>query len=205
MLQHIITYIGSLDPWLIYIVLFFFSFIENVFPPSPSDIVVLVGATLITNTTLGFIPILIITSIGCGLGFILMYYVGEFLGEKLIRSGRFKFIKPEYLKKADIWFHKYGYNLILINRFMPGTRSVISFFSGVHRLKPIRTFIFATISAFIWNTFLIFLGIILGNNLELVDHALAKYSTIAAIITVLIVAVILIKLLWKKKKTNEVS
>jgi membrane protein DedA with SNARE-associated domain len=88
---------------------------------------------------------------------------------------------------------------------MPGTRSVISFFSGVHRLKPIRTFTFATISAFIWNAFLIFLGIILGNNLELVDHALAKYSTIAAIITVLVVAVILIKLLWKKKKTNEVS
>jgi membrane protein DedA with SNARE-associated domain len=205
MLQHIITYIGSLDPWLIYIVLFFFSFIENVFPPSPSDVVVLVGATLITNTTLGFIPILIVTSIGSGLGFILMYYVGEFLGEKLIRSGRFKFIKPEYLKKADIWFLKYGYNLILINRFMPGTRSVISFFSGVHRLKPIRTFTFATISAFIWNAFLIFLGIILGNNLELVDHALAKYSTIAAIITVLVVAVILIKLLWKKKKTNEVS
>jgi membrane protein DedA with SNARE-associated domain len=205
MLQHIITYIGSLDPWLIYIVLFFFSFIENVFPPSPSDVVVLVGATLITNTTLGFIPILIVTSIGSGLGFILMYYVGKFLGEKLIRSGRFKFIKPEYLKKADIWFLKYGYNLILINRFMPGTRSVISFFSGVHRLKPIRTFTFATISAFIWNAFLIFLGIILGNNLELVDHALAKYSTIAAIITVLVVAVILIKLLWKKKKTNEVS
>ena len=205
MLQHIITYIGSLDPWLIYIVLFFFSFIENVFPPSPSDVVVLVGATLITNTTLGFIPILIVTSIGSGLGFILMYYVGEFLGEKLIRSGRFKFIKPEYLKKADIWFLKYGYNLILINRFMPGTRSVISFFSGVHRLKPIRTFTFATISAFIWNAFLFFLGIILGNNLELVDHALAKYSTIAAIITVLVVAVILIKLLWKKKKTNEVS
>jgi membrane protein DedA with SNARE-associated domain len=205
MLQHIITYIGSLDPWLIYIVLFFFSFIENVFPPSPSDVVVLVGATLITKTALGFVPILIITSIGSGLGFILMYYVGEFLGEKLIRSGRFKFIEQKYLKKADIWFHKYGYNLILINRFMPGTRSVISFFSGVHRLKPVRTFTFATISAFIWNTFLIFLGVILGNNLDLVDNALAKYSTIAAIITVLIVAVILIKLLWKKKKTNEVS
>ena len=88
---------------------------------------------------------------------------------------------------------------------MPGTRSVISFFSGLHRLNPYKTFILATISAFIWNAFLIFLGILVGNNLDLVDHALSKYSTVAVIITVLIVFVILIKLLWKKKKTNEVS
>jgi len=205
MLQHIITYIGSYDLWLIYLIVFFFSFIENVFPPSPSDVIVLVGATIISKTTAGFIPVLIITSIGSGLGFILMYLVGDFLGEKLIRSGKFKFIEHKYLEKADVWFHKYGYSLILINRFMPGTRSVISFFSGLHQLKPVRTFIFATISAFIWNAFLIFLGILVGNNLDLVDRALSKYSAFAVAVTVIIVAFVLIKLLLNKKKADEVS
>ena len=205
MLHHIVTYIGSYHLWLIYLIVFFFSFIENVFPPSPSDIVVLVGATIISKTAVGFIPVLIITSIGSGLGFILMYIVGEFLGKKLIRSGRFKFIEQKYLEKADVWFNKYGYNLILINRFMPGTRSVISFFSGLHRLDPIRTFIFATISAFIWNAFLIFLGILLGNNLDLVDHALSKFSVAAIAVTVIIVILLLIKYLLNKKKANEVS
>jgi membrane protein DedA with SNARE-associated domain len=205
MLQHIVTYIGSYDIWLIYLIVFFFSFIENVFPPSPSDVIVLVGATIISKTAAGFIPVLVITSIGSGLGFILMYFVGKFLGNKLIRSGRFKFIEQKFLEKADLWFNKYGYNLILINRFMPGTRSVISFFSGLHRLKPVRTFIFATISAFVWNAFLIALGIILGNNLDLVDRALSKFSTWAVVATVLIVAFILIKYLLNKKKSHEVS
>src|SRR3989339_1863610 len=187
MLEQIISYISTLDPALIYVVLFFFAFIENILPPSPSDFVVIFGATLIANSTLGFIPILLITSVGSAIGFIVMYLVGEFLGEKLLRSGKFKFIKQESLDKADRFFHKYGYNIILINRFLPGTRAVVSFFSGVHKLKPTRTFIYAGVSSFVWNAILIFLGIQLGNNLELVDKYLSEYSQIILVITAVII------------------
>ncbi|MFA5805507.1 MAG: DedA family protein [Melioribacteraceae bacterium] len=202
MLQQIISYISTLDPALIYVVLFFFAFIENILPPSPSDFVVLFGATLIANSTLGFIPILLITSVGSALGFIVMYFIGEFLGEKLLRSGKFRFIKQESLDKADRFFHKYGYNIILINRFLPGTRAVVSFFSGVHRLKPTRTFIYAAVSSFVWNAILIFLGIQLGNNLELVDKYLSEYSQIILSITGLIIIIVLVRFWMKKKKSK---
>ena len=202
MLQEIISYISSLDPALIYVVLFFFAFIENIFPPSPSDFVLLVGATLISKSTLGFIPILLLTSIGSAIGFIVMYLVGEFFGEKVLRSGKFKFIKQESLDKADRFFHKYGYNIILINRFLPGTRAVVSFFSGVHKLKPTRTFIYAGVSSFVWNAILIFLGIQLGNNLELVDKYLSEYSQIILAITVLAIIFVLVRFWMKKKKSK---
>ncbi|MCX6175627.1 MAG: DedA family protein [Ignavibacteriales bacterium] len=202
MLQQIISYISTLDPALIYVVLFFFAFIENIFPPSPSDFVVIVGATLISKSTLGIIPILLLTSVGSALGFIVMYFVGEFLGEKLLRSGKFKFIKQESLDKADRFFHKYGYNIILINRFLPGTRAVVSFFSGVHRLKPMRTFIYAGVSSFVWNAILIFLGIQLGNNLELVDKYLSEYSQIIFAITAVIIIFVLVRFWMKKKKSK---
>ena len=202
MLEQIISYISTLDPALIYVVLFFFAFIENILPPSPSDFVVIFGATLIANSTLGFIPILLITSVGSAIGFIVMYLVGEFLGEKLLRSGKFKFIKQESLDKADRFFHKYGYNIILINRFLPGTRAVVSFFSGVHKLKPTRTFIYAAVSSFVWNAILIFLGIQLGNNLELVDKYLSDYSQIILTITGLIIIIVLVRF-WMKKKKSE--
>jgi len=202
MLQQIISYISTLDPALIYVVLFFFAFIENIFPPSPSDFVVIVGATLIANSTLGIIPILLLTSVGSALGFIVMYLVGEFLGVKLLRSGKFKFIKQESLDKADRFFHKYGYNIILINRFLPGTRAVVSFFSGVHRLKQMRTFIYAAVSSFVWNALLIFLGIQLGNNLELVDKYLSKYSQIILAVTTVIIIIVLIRFWIKKKKSK---
>ena len=202
MLQEIISYISTLDPALIYVALFFFAFIENIVPPSPSDFVVLFGATLIANSTLGFIPILILTSVGSSLGFIVMYLIGEFLGEKLLRSGKFKFIKQESLDKADHFFHKYGYNIILVNRFLPGTRAVVSFFSGVHKLKPMRTFIYAGVSSFVWNAILIFLGIQLGNNLELVDKYLSDYSQIILAITAVVIIIVLIRFWMKKKKSK---
>lgn len=201
MLQEIISYISTLDPALIYVVLFFFAFVENIFPPSPSDFVVLIGSTLVAKSAIGFIPILILTSIGSAIGFIVMYFFGEFLGEKLIRSGRFKFIKNESLEKADRFFHRYGYNLILINRFLPGTRAVVSFFSGVHKLKPARTFVYAAVSSFFWNVLLIFLGIQLGKNLDLVDYYLSKYSEFVLLLTVLIIIVLVVKFIMKKKKS----
>ncbi|MBI5808903.1 MAG: DedA family protein [Ignavibacteriales bacterium] len=199
MLEQIISYISNLDPAIIYLVLFFFSFIENIFPPSPSDVVVVIGSTLIAHSAMGFIPILLVTSFASSLGFIVMYLIGEFSGEKIIRKGKLKFLKQEYLEKADLWFHKYGYNLILINRFMPGTRAVISFFCGVHRLRPIRSFVYAAVSSFFWNIILISLGIALGNNVHLIDKYLSTYSNIILVISILVVGFVVYKF-WRKKK-----
>ena len=202
MLQQFISYISTLDPALIYVVLFAFSFIENVVPPSPSDLVVVIGATLIVHSPIGFIPVLLITTFGSALGFVVMYYVGKYLGDTLVRKGRLKFIKAESLEKADLWFNKYGYKLILINRFMPGTRAVISFFSGVHRLKPLETFFYAGISSFFWNIILICLGIFLGDNIVMIDHYLKTYSNVILVLTILAVGFLLIKFIWRKK-TNR--
>jgi len=202
MLQDILSYISTLDPAVIYLVLFFFAFIENIFPPSPSDVVLVIGATLIANTPIGFVPILAVTSIGSAVGFIVMYYIGKFLGEKLIRKGKLKFLKKDSLDKTDEWFSKYGYNLILINRFLPGTRAVISFFCGVHRLKPAKTFLYATLSSFVWNIILISLGAALGNNIELIDKYLGAYSNIGLIISAIVIGFVLYKI-WKKKKSNQ--
>lgn len=190
MLEDIILYMGSVGPGWIYFILFLFAFIENVFPPSPSDVVVVVGATLIAGTSIGYIPVLIITSIGSALGFILMYYVGKLFGDKVVRSGKLKFLTNEDLSKTDIWFSRYGYKLILANRFLPGTRSVISFFAGMYELELRKTFLLAAISAFIWNAIIIYLGMVLGNNVEMIDYYLSTYSTVIIILTAIVVLIL---------------
>jgi membrane protein DedA with SNARE-associated domain len=203
MLQEIISYISTLDISVIYLVLFFFSFIENLFPPSPSDVVVVIGSTLIANSPVGFIPVLIVTTIASSLGFVVMYYLGEYLGDNLIRKGRFKFIKPDLLQKTDEWFAKYGYNLILINRFMPGTRAVVSFFCGVHKLSQPKTFLYASLSSLGWNIILISLGVALGNNISLIDKYLSTYSDIVFILLILVAGYFLIRFWLKGKRKNE--
>lgn len=200
MLEEILVFIGSLDATWIYLLLFFFAFIENVFPPSPSDIIVVVGASLIATTSIEFIPVLFITSVGSAVGFILMYYLGYFLSEKVLRSGKLKFVSQDALHKTDEWFSKYGYWIILANRFLPGTRSVISFFSGVHELNVFKTFIFALISAFAWNVIIIYLGMTLGNNVELIDYYLKTYSNIGIGLTILVLVIFAIRYFLNKKK-----
>ena len=205
MLEYVLHQLSGLDATAIYLVLFFFAFIENVFPPSPSDVVVIVGASLIATTGVDFIPILLITSVGSAMGFILMYYVGSRFGEKIVRSGKLKFISVDALENADLWFSKYGYWLILANRFLPGTRSVISFFSGVHNLRVLKTFIFALISATLWNIFIIFMGMKLGENAEIIDYYLKTYSNVVVLLTVLVGVAIFVRHHIKKRKKNKAN
>lgn len=200
MLEEILLFMGNLDPTWIYVFLFFFAFIENIFPPSPSDIVVVVGATLIASTNIGFFPVLLLTSFGSSLGFILMYYLGYALSERVLRAGKLSFLDEASIKKADEWFEKYGFKIILANRFLPGTRSVISFFSGVSELNVWKTFIYATISAFLWNTIIVNLGVWLGNNVELIDYYLATYSKIIIVLTIVVIVFFAIRYFIKKKK-----
>jgi len=132
-----------------------------------------------------------------------MYYVGDFFGDKIIRSGKLKFISKESLDSTSKWFVKYGYYLILANRFLPGTRSVISFFAGIHKLKIGKTFLFALISATVWNLVIIYAGMELGRNVELIDKYLSTYSSIILALTVLVILIFMIRHFVKKRKNEN--
>ena len=202
MFESILTEISSFSPIWIYITLFLFAFIENVFPPSPSDLVVVVGGTLIATGAIHFIPTLILTSVGTVAGFMVLFYIGSTVDKKVIHSGKFKFIPIDAIDKVEIWFKKYGYGIILANRFMPGTRAVISFFAGLSHLDVKKTIILSTISAFAWNALILYLGYIFGDNVELVDKYLTTYTNIVIGITVVVVLFFVIRFYLRKKKSK---
>jgi membrane protein DedA with SNARE-associated domain len=205
MIENILDFLSSLSPFLIYVFLFLFSYIENVFPPSPSDLVVVIGGSLIATPPhpINFIPTLIITTIGSVSGFMTLYYIGSLVDKKVIRAGRMKFISPEGLRKAENWFNKWGYKLILVNRFLPGTRSVISFFAGLSELRFWKTVLLASISAVVWNAIIIFLGIIFGNNIETVDFYLSRYQEVVLILTGVVIIFFVIRHFFFNKKKSE--
>jgi membrane protein DedA with SNARE-associated domain len=203
MFEHILDFISGLSPFWIYVSLFAFAFIENVFPPSPSDLVVVIGGSLIGTHSLHFVPTLLVTTIGSVIGFMILFFIGTQLDKKLIRAGKVKFIPTEGLEKVENWFSKYGYWIILANRFLPGTRSVISLFAGLSELNVKKTVILATISALVWNSSIIYLGIIFGNNIGIVDKYLSTYSNIAVIITCAVILFLILKYFWKKKKSAK--
>jgi membrane protein DedA with SNARE-associated domain len=200
MVEDILKYISELTPFWIYVALFFFSFIENVFPPSPSDLVVVIGGSLIAESTIHFIPTLLLTTIGSVIGFMTLFYIGSQLDKKVVHASKIKYISIESVNKVESWFSKYGYHIIVANRFLPGTRSVISFFAGLSKLNIKRTTILAAISAIVWNTIIIYLGMIFGYNIKKVDYLISTYNNIAIIITIAVLLFFVVRFFIQKKK-----
>ncbi|GIK60239.1 MAG: DedA family protein [Ignavibacteriota bacterium] len=201
MFEDILSRIATFPPFWIYITLFFFAFIENVFPPSPSDFVTVVGGTLIGTGDINFLLALSFATLGSILGFSLMFYIGATVDKKLIHSGKFRFIPVESLNKVETWFRKYGYVIVVVNRFMPGTRAVISFFAGISNLDPKRTIALCLISALFWNAILLYLGFIFGDNVESVDKYLTTYSNIVIVVTIVIILFFIVRYFFRKRKS----
>lgn len=198
MFEDILHSLADFHPLWIYVSLFFFSFIENVFPPSPSDVVIVVAGTLVSTSVISFIPTLLVTTIGSVLGFMTLFFIGTQVDKKIIEKGRFKFLSREALEKAEKWFSKYGYWIILGNRFLSGTRAVISFFAGLSELNFKKTFLLAFTSSFVWNLLIISLGVMFGNNVALVDSYLKTYSNIVLIVTIVLVVLLILKYFLQK-------
>jgi membrane protein DedA with SNARE-associated domain len=201
MFEDILTQISTFSPIWIYLTLFFFAFIENVFPPSPSDVLLVVGGTIIGTGAINFILALAFVTIGSITGFMLMFYIGSTVDKKVIHSGRFKYIPLNTIEKVEIWFRKYGYFVIVANRFMPGTRAVISFFAGISNLDPKRTITLCFVSALLWNAILLYLGFIFGDNVEKVDEYLTTYSNIVIAVTIIVILFFIVRLFFRKRKT----
>ncbi len=72
--------------------------------------------------------------------------------------------------------------MIVANRFLAGTRAVISFFAGMSQLEFWRTTLLCTLSALVWNGVIIYLGMVLGNNWKLGEKILAQYGEVVSII-----------------------
>lgn len=200
MFEDILNSLADFHPLWIYASLFFFSFIENIFPPSPSDVVIVVAGTLVSTGAISFIPTLLVTSIGSVLGFMTLFFIGTQVDKKIIEKGRFKFLSSEALQKTEKWFSKYGYWVILGNRFLSGTRAVISFFAGLSELNFKKTFLLALTSSFVWNLIIISLGVMFGNNVALVDKHLKTYSNIVLAITIIVVVILIFKYFLQKRR-----
>ena len=200
-METIISSLQHLNPLWVYVSIFFIAYIENIFPPSPSDVMIVAGGYLVGLEHIGFLPTLIVATIGSTTGFMTMYQIGDWFGLSIIEKKKIKFLPLDSVHKVEAWFRKYGYWLIIANRFLSGTRAIVGFFAGMAEVKFIPTAILCFFSALIWNGILIYVGTLLGENWESIGFYLSTYSQI---VTVLIATIVLIGLiLWYKIKNKK--
>lgn len=205
MLETIIEFLSQV-PWIwVLVIAFLTTFLENVFPPSPGDSVLVFMGTLIGIKSGSFVEILIAATAGSTLGFAAMYYLGKEFDHIIMDTNRFKFISRSALQKVEQWFARYGYWLIIGNRFLSGTRAVISFFAGMSRLKFSVTIVLSAISSLIWNTILLGFGNAFGDNWQTIDKYLSIYGKIIFPIFIIIVIGLVFWQIYKNKNSTNNS
>ncbi|MAT38018.1 MAG: hypothetical protein CL946_00255 [Ectothiorhodospiraceae bacterium] len=205
-MEDIVSFVTSLDPNYIYLAVFLISYIENVFPPFPSDVIIVFAGSLIGMGENSAAITLALGTAGSTLGFMTMYYIGASFGKKVIGGGKIKFISPEMLNTVDRWFSKYGYSVIIANRFLAGTRAVVSFFAGMAKMSLWKTTVLSLLSALAWHSILVYAGVKLGENWREISGLLQNYSiAVTIIITVVIVGYLLGKYVIFKKSEKEES
>lgn len=192
MLESLFRYIEQAPDWLVFVTVFLASYVENIFPPVPGDTILIFGAYLVGRGNLSFTMALITTLAGSVLGFLTLYVIGFRYGRGFMYSKQQTWFSPKSLERVERLFDKWGYGVVLINRFLAGLRSVIGLFSGIGKLNIWKVILLSTISSFFWNGTLIWLGSSIGENWELIGVYLQRYNSIVSILLVAVIASFLI-------------
>lgn len=200
-IDPILTYMDDLPEYFIYLFLGLSAFLENLIPPIPGDMITVFGAFLTGSGRLSFIGVYISTTLGSLLGFICLFRAGGYLGRRFFLKKDYIFFPRGRINSAENWLRRYGYFIILINRFLPGIRSVISITGGILGLKTHKVVLLSLISCAIWNMICISLGYILGNNWDMVQTRISLiFARYNLAIFILLLVFVLFLLIRKKMK-----
>lgn len=203
MLEEGIRWMQQAPPWGVLLLMFFIAYIENVFPPSPSDVLLVFAGTMIGVGTVGFTTSLLVATAGSTAGFVSAYLLGRYF-EGHVVSGRFsRFLPANAIHQVEGLFQRYGYGVIVANRFLAGTRAIVSFFAGMSRMNLLKTTVLCAISAAVWNAMLLYLGKLFAGNWRTV----AEYLQVYSVVVTAIVGVALAVYLWfyfRKRKQSSV-
>jgi len=199
------------NPWMGYGAIFAAMFLENLFPPIPSELIMPLGGFYVHQGQLALIPVVLAGLIGTVLGALPWYGIGRLMNEErleqwLERHGRWIGISTQDLHRTRTWFNRYGTALVFWGRLVPGIRTLISVPAGIE-LMPITPFlIWTTAGSLIWTLLLTLAGMALGEgyaNVELWIEPVAKAIKVLLVIAVVAAGLWLGLRTWKKRNSSH--
>ncbi|NTW49843.1 MAG: DedA family protein, partial [Chlorobiales bacterium] len=145
---------------------------------------------------LSFTACITASSLGSLIGFMTNYFIGRKIGMRVyveeggtfrrrIAKAAHKMFPPEQMDMLREKFSHYGYGIILLNRFLTGTRAIISVTAGLMHLNWFYVLIASLLSAIMWNALLIGGGYVLGDHWREIGGYISTYGTIITILVML--------------------
>ena len=203
MLDRFLDWVAQLPEVLVYVVLMALSALENIFPPVPADVAVVLGAFLAQRglteaPLLGALCWLANTVSSAG-----MYFYARRHGRQFFAKGwRRALMPPEAIADLERAYVRHGVAGIFISRFLPGVRAAVTPFAGVVGMPPLRALVPSATASAIWYAVLVGFGSFLGVNWvtarRMVDDANRVLGVLALVVTA-----VFAWWLWRRRRARE--
>jgi len=187
-----------------YVGLYLVMFLENVFPPIPSEVVLPLAGSLTLTGRFSVFWITVIGMLGSLTGAFLFYGLGKWLGEPRVRTiiekyGRYALLSTNDLDRSLEWFDKYDDWVIFFSRMVPIVRSLISIPAGIASMNITKFSFFTILGTALWSFLLALGGRLLGEQWPLIAEFINTYQNIVLVIAVAAVLLFIGSRLFKKK------
>ena len=187
--------------------LYLVMFLENVFPPIPSEVVLPLAGSLTLTGKFSIPMITFVGMLGSLTGAFLFYGLGKWLGEPRVRQLMAKFGKYALLSTDDLdrslgWFDKYDDWVIFFSRMVPIVRSLISIPAGIASMSFAKFSFYTILGTALWSFVLSFGGRLLGEQWPLIADFINTYQNVVLVLVVIVVIVFIGYRLVKKPKAD---
>ncbi len=185
-----------------------FVLIESSGIPFPGETMLLLASFYAAiDHQLNIALIIACAALGAIVGDNIGFYVGRTGGKAFIeRYGRYLFLKPQHLERAEKFFAKYGDKTVFFGRFVAILRAWAAFLAGVNQMKWRTFLIYNAAGGILWATIFGLLGYYAGrvfhDNFAAVEHLASTISWIAAAIIVTVVVLIIIIVYLRRHRTK---
>lgn len=194
--RHLVELLMRFDVW-IYAILFLIIFAETGFVVTPflpgDSLLFAVGALAAVDTsgTLNALFASLALSAAAVLGNSLNYSIGRAIGPPAF-SGRYRFLKVEYLQRTEAFFQRYGGMTIVVSRYVPIIRTFAPFVAGVGRMPYARFQAYNIAGGVSWVMLFIWGGYLFG-NIPLVKNNFGIVTILIVVVSVLPVVIAMLR------------
>ena len=181
--------------------LFLLVVLESTLVPVPSTLVFPFAGFLAAKGVFSLPLVLIINSVGALVGSGIGYWVGAAGGKPLLlKYGKYLLIRRKDIERTEQWFANHGKATVLIARFVPVVRHIISMPAGIARMRLVPFFVQTFIGSTLWGGFLILLGYYMGEHWDTVANKIKRFDLVIGVTIVVAVLVIAVRFFLKRRR-----
>lgn len=205
MIDRFLDWLVALPTVPAFLVLMGLSALENVFPPVPADVAVVLGAFLARRAgrsvaLVGLLCWAANTASSAGL-----YFYARAQGRGWLETGwAARLLPPEAVRSLEVAYARHGMLGIFLSRFLPGVRAAVTPFAGVMGMGPWRALLPASIASAIWYAVLISIGTAVGANWEAARRFVDDLNRVLGVIALLL-TLAGAWWLWKRRRAKPTA